>query len=229
MPRGGAGFNPPHGMPPQPGAFPPMGGMAPGMNFGGGVPGGGGQASQIPPPMGGCGRLGLRCFELGPTDSLTVCVEVLSDMEAFIHQAFDRTERLQRISLSARPYVLLTLSPHSFQIVPVYGLQQYHVMGGRQSVLEGRYFAFLGTGNEEAQQSLHLVPQDTLDSMGSPGRIWAATEAAIDQWFQGQGQYPSTLMPSAVPNGANMEEVAVEMMMHCPCALVHIFGDSPHP
>ena len=105
------------------------------------------------------------------------------DIVGMLTQGYDRAERLRKIALSARPYVMLTMSPHSLQVIPVYGLQQYHVMGGQPSVLEGRRFAFLGTGNETIQNCLHLVPDATLANIGAPKSMRMATEAALDQWF----------------------------------------------
>ena len=116
-----------------------MGGTAPGMNFEGGVPVGAAATivSIIAPPAAGCGRLRLICYNIGPTETVGVCEEVATGIVGMVAQGYDRTEWLRKIALSARPYVMLTMTLHSLQVIPVYGLQQYHVIGGQTSVLEG--------------------------------------------------------------------------------------------
>ena len=228
---GGPMGAPPHqgghpGVPQPPINFPPMAGMAAGQNFGGPA---GTIVPTIPPPMQGCGNLGNQCYRLGPWDGESVTKEVMDEMVAMSAPTFNRVEWLRKVSTTARPFVMITMSPHSLQVLPMYGLQQYHTMGGPASVLEERWFAFLGSGDGNVRDSLHMLPQSTLDTIGTTATTWAATEAALDQWFGNQGVPPSQLLPPAVANGPNEDHVGVELTMHVPLSMVYIFGDCPHP
>ena len=232
----GGGMPPPHaptGVPPHfamppvmPGMAPPMAGTFPGHSHAG-------NNVVLPAPSTECGSLGLRCYELGPNDPNSVKEICMEPVDAMIAHStpgstFDRAEYLDGVYGASRPVVFLVLVPESTQVLPLYGVRKYYSTGGVHSLSHGKYMGFLGTGNQPPNQALYTLPQSTVDAMGTWESKWVNDEAALDRFYSGDTN-PMRLVPPATPNGPNTKEVVYWKIMPCPNALVHLFGDAPHP
>ena len=61
-------------------------------------------------------------------------------------------------------------------------------------MLDDRYFAFLGAGNQPVESALHVLPDATIDEVGTLGAGYAANMATLDAFYAGS-ENPSYLAP----------------------------------
>ena len=152
---------------PNPPQNPPMQGMAPGMNFAGGMPNGNANGiMMLLDPVLPVGRIGLKCWETGPRDVADLIQEAASIHNSLAAPNRNTAAWMQNLCNSARPYVFLSMSSQSFSIMPIYGLQQYNVMNGSPSFVNGQYMAFIGSGDQEAVNVLRVATADTVINFG---------------------------------------------------------------
>ena len=227
------GMPPNQGMPgpapfPMPPGMPPMGGVHPNQ-FMRAPP----NVRMIPQPNEATGRLGRQCWKNGPREPEEVAKELKQTIRnAVVPAQFNRDTYLDRACLATEPVVLLTMHPYAAKVVTAYGLGKYcQTGGGPRSILDGRYFAFLGNGNNSVENELFVLPQDTLDAVADVDTGRAAEMATLDAIFAGDND-PSRLLPPSPTNpplDPGTSSTMFMKVMPCPNGLVHAFADECHP
>jgi uncharacterized membrane protein YgcG len=117
--------------------------------------------------------------------------------------------------------VVLTVLPSTGAIVPVYGISKYCAA---RSPLDGRYFAFLGNGDQDPRISLQMATADTADSIGKVVGARIAADAALDVYF-GSNMRPTRFVPEIVGAMPHTKLVATLKLLPVPMSLVHLFCD----
>jgi len=211
-------FHMPAGLPPMGGVYPGQMGMpVPPVNF------------DVPSPDAATGTLGKTCWNIGRTDAEGIRMELdRVTQDAANHANFDRVEYLSRVCGSTTPQVFLAITAGN-KVVPVYGLGRYHPVGGdATSMLDGKYFVFLGNGDTAVDAALHVLPTATIDAFGAFSAGYAAEMATLDAIYAGN-QNPTTLLPPADANTAGASLAGFWKVMPVPHGLVHLFAEGCHP
>ena len=76
------------------------------------------------------------------------------------------------------------MSSHSFEVLPMFGLQQYSVMNGSPLFMNGRHMALMRLGDKEAVLSLRVATSDTVQKNGRVDAMFVSGEQEMVQHYQ---------------------------------------------
>ena len=162
----------------------------PGLQFNNGVSTGGGQqGAMIPPPGSNCNNLlGLRAYEQGPRDLLSVVKELNEWGVKWLLPNFDEAEYLSSVTNTAGLVVHLTMSPTSPQVLTMYGINKF--MGGNTHFqsLDGKYLCFLGNGSGNVRSALKVMKPNTVNSVAGREYVFACTETTLENTYGADGR-----------------------------------------
>ena len=98
---------------------------------------------------------------------------------------YDRASGLRGIINSPSPVVVVTIRTPAMRTVPVYGLGQYSAMGQQADILQlhNCFLAFLGNGDSQPWESLHLIPLATMGRVGTWTTTRVVPEATLVAHF----------------------------------------------
>ena len=174
------------------------------------------------------GRIGLKCWEIGPRDVVQMIQESVDITAALSTPNRDQATWLKHICSLVRLYVFITMSSHSFEVLHMFGLQQYSVMNGRSSFMNEWHMVFLGLGDKEAVLLFQAAMPDTVQKNGRVDAIFVSGKQEMAQHYQRQGAVTSLILP-VLPTDPNVTPAYFAIALPMQNGIVRYFADFPHP